>query len=87
MFGAGLVEGLDVEVERGVGRDEFVALRRTGLETAVEHAFALPILVVIVLTFVLLAVLLTAVGNATLVKGVFGAVVEARNRGGEVKEG
>ena len=87
MFGAGLVEGLDMQVERRAGRVEFVALRRPRLETAVEHAFALPILVVVVLTFVLRAELLAAVGNATLVKGVFGAVVEARNRGGEVKEG
>ena len=87
MLSAGLVKSLDVEVERGVDGGELVTLRRTWLETAVEHAFALPVLIVISLALILAAELLTAICNSALVEGVLGAVVEAGDGGGEVKEG
>ena len=86
VFGSGLVKDLDVEIQRGVGGGELVALRRSGLETAIEHALALPVGIVIRLALVLLSSVLT-IEVVTLVEGVLRAVVEAGHRSGKIEEG
>ena len=83
---AGGVEFCDVLVERRIGGRQLVALRRAGLEAAVEHRFALPVGVVILQAFVLLAGVLT-VEVVALVEGVLGAVIETGHGCGEVEEG
>ncbi len=81
MGGARRVQRRDVLVERGIRRRQLVALRRAGLESLVEQAFALPVAVIRIVGRRAAAVVVAA-----LIERVLGAVVQARHRRGQIKE-